>query len=69
MQNVIEAKDALGRMAYVKFMPDTGHNMRAFGDASLPDVQIVTLIRFQDGWWRVWGISRNHFPVASEVFM
>lgn len=51
MQKVIEAEDAPGRLAYVKFMPDTGHTMRAFDDAPLDDVQILTLAHFpEDGW-------------------
>lgn len=68
MQFVIDAEDAPGELAHVKFMPDTGHVMRGFDDAPLPDVLFVTLARFPDGWWRVCGYSRNHVPPASQVW-
>lgn len=60
MQNVHYNEDELDDIAYVRFMPETGWNMRAFAPVPLPEVQILTLVRCPDGWWRAWGISTNH---------
>jgi len=67
MQNVHYCDDAPDEIAYVKFTLDTGFPMRAFGGAPLQQVQILTLVRCPDGWWRVWGISENHVPSARRI--
>lgn len=67
MQNVQLCKEAPEEIAYVKFMPDTGWSMRAFADAPLEEAQILTLVSCPDGWWRVWGLSKNYFPSAARV--
>ncbi len=67
MQTVETCPDAPDTIAHAKFMPDTGHAMRAFGEAILPHVKILTVVRFTDGWWRVWGLSDDYRPSAAEV--
>lgn len=69
MQFIESCADAPEDIAYAKFMPDPGHSVRSFGDAPLPDVQILTIVRLPDGWWRVWGLSDNHHrPSAARVY-
>lgn len=67
MQFVEPCADAPEDIAYAKFMPDPGHSVRSFGDAPLPDVQILTVVRVPNGWWRVWGLSNNYRPSAARV--
>ena len=43
--------------------------MRAFEEAPLNQVRILTLALCPDGWWRVWGVSENYLPPASQVFL
>jgi len=69
MQFVAPCADAPEDIAYAKFMPDPGHSVRSFGDAPLPYIQILTMVRLPDGWWRVWGLSDNHYrPSAAQVY-
>lgn len=69
MQFVEPCPDAPDDIAYVKFMPDTGHPMRGFGAAPLSNVKILTVVRLPDGWWRVWGLSDDHSrPSAARVY-
>ena len=66
IMNVVVESEERDDLAYVKFMPDTGHTMQAFGEAPLREVMMATLVRFPDGWWRVFAIGR---PLkAAEVF-
>lgn len=67
MQNVHYCEEAPDEIAYVKFMLDTGFPMRAFAGAALPEAQILTLVLCPDGWWRVWGLSRNYVPSARRI--
>lgn len=68
MQFVEPCADAPEDIAYAKFVPDPGHSVRSFGDAPLPDVQILTVIRLPDGLWQAWGLSDNHYrPSAARV--
>ena len=67
MQNVHYCDNAPDEIAYIKFTPDTGFPMRAFAGAPLQRVQVLTLVSCPDRWWRVWGISENHFPSARRV--
>lgn len=66
MQFVERCPDA-DDIAYVKFMPNVEHTMRAFGEAPLGKVHILTMILCPDGLWRSWGLSENYFPRAAEV--
>ncbi|MFN8229033.1 MAG: PIN domain-containing protein [Mycobacterium sp.] len=54
-------------IAYVKFMPNAEHTMRAFAEMPLNDIHVLTMVRCPDGWWRAWGLSHNHFPSAAHV--
>lgn len=63
----LERDEPADDIAAVKFMRDTGHPMRAFGDAPLDEVMVLTLVLEADGWWRVWGLSQNHVPSNSRI--
>jgi|SwirhirootsSR3_FD_contig_61_3642178_length_1634_multi_6_in_0_out_0_2 predicted nucleic acid-binding protein len=52
---------------YVKLIDTGGRAMRSFGDADIRDVHVLTVVACPDGWWRVWGISPNYYPSASEA--
>jgi len=67
MQNVHYSPNAPEKIAYVKFMPGDEWSMRAFGEAPLESAQILTIVNCPDGWWRVWGVSKNYFPSANRV--
>lgn len=67
MQNVETCTEAPDSIAYVKLMPDLGHPMRAFGTVPLTRVQVLTIVKCPDGYWRVWGLSENYFPPAVRV--
>lgn len=67
MQNTHFNEDDPDSIAYIRFMPDTGWNMRAFAEVPLPEVRILTLVKCPDGWWRVWGLSTNYQPSANRV--
>jgi predicted nucleic acid-binding protein len=54
-------------IAYVKFMPNVGQTMVAFGPALLKQAFILTMVLCPDGWWRAWGLSENYFPKAEEI--
>jgi len=54
-------------IAYVKFMPNVDHPMRAFGQAPLDHAYVLTMVRCPDGWWRSWGLSENYFPPSAEA--
>ena len=61
-QNVTANVEQPDQVAYVKLIPDSGVSAIAFADAALPDVQILTMVCCDDGWWRAWGLSRNRMP-------
>lgn len=55
-------------IGYVRFMRDTGHSMRAFGDAAIYDFVIMTTVKDEgDELWRVWGYSHNYVPTPDEI--
>ena len=54
-------------IAYVKFMPNVEHPMRAFGEMPLEHAFVLTMVRCADGLWRAWGLSENHFPTSADV--
>lgn len=68
MQFVEPCPDAPDDIAYAKFMPDTGHPMRSFSAAPLPNAMILTVVRCPDGLWRVWGLSDHYRPSAARVY-
>lgn len=54
---------------YVRFIDFSGAEAgRVFEAAPLHDVWVVTVVGPDSGgWWRVWGLSHNYFPPASQV--
>ena len=55
-------------IAYVKFMPNVTGAMRAFDEAPLEKLQILTMVRTHpDGFWQAWGLSEDYYPSAAEV--
>lgn len=54
-------------IAYVKFMANVDHTVRAFGEIPLDDVHVLTMVLCPDSWWRAWGLSHNYFPSAAQV--
>jgi predicted nucleic acid-binding protein len=67
MQNIVPCEGDPDTIAYARFMNGAKQSMRAFAEAPLWDVQVLTLVRCPDGWWRIWGLSRNYFPSAARV--
>lgn len=55
------------QVAYVRLIPSTGTSAQVFADAPLPDAQVLTLVRDANGWWKVWGLSRNRMPSYGEI--
>lgn len=66
-QYIEPCSEAPDEIAYAKFIPDPGHAVKAFSPAAIPDAQIATLVYFPDGFWRVWGLSRNYFPSVDRI--
>ncbi|MEE3849218.1 PIN domain-containing protein [Gordonia sp. LSe1-13] len=66
MQFVDRCPDAPDEIAYVKFMPSTGSSLRAFGEAAVPEVKVLTVV-CADSQWYVWGISDNYYPSVEQV--
>lgn len=68
MQNVEHPPGHEDAIAYVRFMPDTGHSMRAFGEAEITDYVVLTMVREDEGpAWLVWSYSRNYFPTVKQI--
>lgn len=68
MMQFVESCSENEQIKYVKFMPEVEQPMRAFAAAPLPEVEVLTMVRCDDGVWRTWGLSRNRFPSAAEVY-
>ncbi len=54
-------------IGYVRFMRDTGHSMRAFGEAPIDDAMILTIVSDDGEVWKVWGYAHNYFPTPEEI--
>ncbi|MEI6621834.1 MAG: hypothetical protein WCP28_08015, partial [Actinomycetes bacterium] len=67
LQGVRSCDDAPDEIAYLIFMPDSGHAMRAFGEAPIADAWVLTVVRAKDGFWRAWGLSNNYYPSADRI--
>lgn len=67
MMQFVERCPDDGEIAYVKFMPNVEHPMRAFDEVPLEHAYVLTMVRCPDGWWRAWGLSENYFPTSAEV--
>lgn len=66
MENVNHPAGREGDIGFVRFMRDVGHSMRAFGDAPIDDMVILTTVRVGE-FWQVWGYSHNYFPTPDEI--
>jgi len=64
---LIERDEPHPQIAAAKFIRDTGWSMQAFDDAPLDEVVVLTVVLCPDGWWRVWGMSKNHVPSNNRV--
>lgn len=53
---VIPAVDAPDRIAFMRFVPEVSSAARVF-EAYLTAMTFLTLVRVQDGTWRVWGLG------------
>ena len=67
MMQFVERSPDDDDIAYVKFMPNVDHAMRAFGEMPISTARILTMVRCPDGWWRAWGLGVDRFPSAAEV--
>lgn len=62
---VIRAVDAPQHVVFMRFVPEVAATAQVF--AAYPtSATILTLVRIEDGTWRVWGIGPN-MPAASDV--
>ncbi len=62
---VIAAVDAPRAMAFMRFVPEVAATSKVFADFAT-QVVVLTLVRLDDGTWRVWGLGPG-FPSAREV--
>lgn len=68
LSNIVYSETHPDKVAYAKMIPDPGVTMRAFSDAPLYNVLIITLIfDNEQGFWKVWSTSENWVPPASMV--
>jgi len=65
-QHPIHSADRPGEIAYVKFIDVSGAAARAFDDAPLDDVWILTMVKATSQ-WHVWGLTHNRVPHAAEI--
>ena len=54
-------------ICFVHFVPEAAHAAQAFGSFILSDVVFMTLVKIEDGTWRVWGLGKA-MPSAGQVF-
>ncbi len=54
---------------YVRFIEFGGEEAgQVFADAPTSELWVVTVVKPEgDDWWRVWGLSHNHFPTTAQV--
>jgi hypothetical protein len=53
---VLRAVDAPDRIAFMRFVPEVSSASRVF-EAYLTAMTFLTLIKVEDGTWRVWGLG------------
>lgn len=53
---VIDAVDAPGAMAFMRFVPEVAQTSQAFAQFATGAV-VLTLVRLDDGTWRAWGLG------------
>lgn len=54
-------------VVYLKFIPVTGHSMRAFGETAFTDYRVLALQRDTDGYWRVYGLTAS-WPLTAQPY-
>lgn len=53
-------------VVYVKFIPDTGHSMRAFGDFAIDDYRVLAMQRHPEGYWRAEELFFDKWPSTAN---
>jgi len=61
---VIRAVDAPDRIEFMRFVPEVSSAARVF-EAYLTSMTFLTLVRLQDGTWRVWGLGPAIFSARD----
>ena len=61
---VIGAVDAPDRIAFMRFVPEVSSASRVF-EAYLTAMTFLTLVKVQDGTWRVWGLGPGIFSARD----
>jgi len=59
------AVDAPEQIAFMRFVPEVEHTSQVF-QAYLTEMTFLTLVRLEDGTWRVWGLGPG-LPPAGEI--
>lgn len=49
-------------VVYLKFIPDTGHSMRAFGEFAVTDIRVLAMQRNPHGQWLAYGLIYDAWP-------
>lgn len=62
---VIPAVDAPDRIAFMRFVPEVAQTSQVF-QSFLAPVTFLTVVRIEDGTWRVWGLGPALLP-AREI--
>lgn len=62
---VLRAVDAPDKIAFMRFVEEVGSTARVF-EAYAARMTFVTLVRVEDGTWRVWGLGPR-LPAARDV--
>ncbi|MBA8794923.1 hypothetical protein FHX74_002551 [Friedmanniella endophytica] len=56
-------------ICWVKLRANTEHNVRAFGTAQIREGAWLTMVRLDDGTWRVWGMSPlDDRPTVDRIY-
>jgi predicted nucleic acid-binding protein len=63
---VLRAVDAPEDLAFMRFVPEASTPVQVFAPHIVPSV-VATLVRVEDGTWRVWGLG-NAMVSAADVF-
>lgn len=53
-------------VVYIKFIPDTGHSMRAFGDFVIDDYRVLAMRRHPEGYWLAEGLFYDTWPSTAN---
>jgi predicted nucleic acid-binding protein len=64
--NVLRAIDAPGQVAIMRFVPEVAVSSRVFESFQVPMI-FLTLVRIEDGSWRVWGLGPRLRPTYEVL--